>query len=391
MRTYRPRIELQSDLLNRGPWIYARQVKDPREEIEPGALVEILDSSGRFVGHGLYNPSSDIRLRVLSRGRKSALDHPRQFLQQRLAAADRLRKKVLRLPEVTDAYRVVHAEGDDLPGLIVDRLGGVLVCEYHALGFWKLRRDVQWALNELYPGFRTIHRVPGAARRAEGFEPEEEAEDVGEVEIHEHGLRFRPHPGLGHKTGFFCDQRENRRLVASLCGGAEVLDLCCNIGGFALHAAAAGARSVRGVDLDEVVLERAKASAKASGAEVEWIHADAFPFMRSELAAHRGSGVVVLDPHKIVPGKRMLEEGLKKYGDLNALALGCVRPGGILATFSCSGPVDLEAFVGMVFRSARRAERELRVLQVLGAGPDHPQRPDFPRSRYLKGLLLAVD
>jgi len=386
-----PTVELESDDLTRGPWIYARQVLEPRSEVLPGSLVEILDRSGRFVGHGLYNPLSDIRLRVISRGRKSDLDQPRQFLLRRLAAADRLRKKLLRLPDRTDAYRVVHAEGDDLPGLVVDRLGDVLVCEYHSLGFYELQDEIAWALGQLYPEARLVHRVPQSVRRQEGFDPAEEAQDVGEVEVSEDGVRYRLLPGQGHKTGFFCDQRDNRARVADFARDATVLDLCCNVGGFALHAARAGARRVRAVDLDEVVLERAAASAAANGLEVELRHADAFHVMREEQGAGRQTQVVVLDPHKIVRGKRQLEEGLTKYLDLNALALGCVRPGGVLATFSCSGAVEMADFAGVVFRAARRAGRELRVLEVLGAAPDHPQRPDFPRSRYLKGLLLAVD
>lgn len=391
MKATRPQIELDSDDLSRGPWIYGRQVLEPREEVEAGSLVEVIDRSGRFVGHALYNPFSDIRLRVLSRGKKSDLDQPRQFLLRRLASADRVRKKLLGLPRRTNAYRVVHAEGDDLPGLIVDRFDDVLVCEYHSLGFYEWQDDVAWALNELYPGARIVHRVPLSVRKAEGFDPAEEAADLGEIEIEEDGVRFRLHPGRGHKTGFFCDQRDNRAKVASFCEGAHVLDLCCNIGGFSLHAMRAGARRVRAVDLDEVVLERAEASAQANEMDVEFIHADAFHVMRDEIGAGRTSQVVVLDPHKIVRGKRMLEDGLAKYLDLNALALGCVRPGGLLATFSCSGAVELHEFVGTVFRAARRAGREMRVLEVLGASPDHPQRPDFPRSRYLKGLLLAVD
>lgn len=392
MKVSLPQIELDTDELSRGPWIYARQVRLPRDEVPAGALVEIHDATGRFVGHGLYNPDSDITLRVLSRGRKSDLDHPRRFLLERLASADRLRKKRLELPKRTDAYRVVHAEGDDLPGLIVDRLGDVLVCEYHARGFYELREEVAWALGQLYPEHRLVHRVPKAARNQENFDPLEEPEDVGEVEVVEDGVRFRVLPGAGHKTGFFCDQRENRLRVASFCEGADVLDLCCNIGGFALHAAVAGARRVRAVDLDEVVLERAEASRAANGATVELYHDDAFDFMRAE-RGKRGGGanVVILDPHKIVRGKRELEQGLNKYLDLNALAFECVKPGGLLATFSCSGAVELTEFVGTVFRAARRAGRDLRVLETFEAGPDHPQRPDFPRSRYLKGLLLAVD
>jgi len=391
MKKQRPSIELDTDDLGRGPWIYGRQVPPPAESIEPGSIVEILDASRRFIGFGLYNPFSDIRIRVISRGRKSDLDNLRQFLLQRLASADRLRKRLLDLPRNTDAYRVVHAEGDDLPGLVVDRLGNTLVCEYHSLGFYELQEDIAWALGELYPGAHIIHRVPRGARSAEGFDPAEEPDEVAEVEIVEHGVRFRLLPGVGHKTGFFCDQRDNRQKVASYCKGADVLDLCCNIGAFALHAKQAGARSVRAVDLDEVVLERAEASRAANDLDVEFLHADVFHVMRDEVRKGSTSRVVILDPHKIVPGKRYLEEGLHKYGDLNTLALGCVRPGGLLATFSCSGAVELQEFVGMVFRAARRAERDIRVLEVLGAGPDHPQRPEFPRSRYLKGLLLAVD
>ncbi len=391
MKASLPTVELLTDELSRGPWIFARQVRPASGEVPPGALVELRDASGRYVGHGLYNPASDIAVRVLSRGRRSELERPRRFLLQRLAAADRLRRKLLRLPERTDAYRVVHAEGDDLPGLVVDHFAGVLVCEHHARGFYELREDVGWALVQLYPGCRVVHRVPRTARLQEGFEPEEEGGELEEHEIVEDGVRFRILPGAGHKTGFFCDQRENRRRVASFCAGADVLDLCCNIGGFSLHAKAAGARRVRAVDLDEVVLERAVASRDANGLEVEFFHEDAFDFMRAERARGSASQVVVLDPHKIVKGKRELERGLVKYLDLNALALECVRPGGLLATFSCSGAVELSDFAGVVFRAARRAGRELRVLETLQAAPDHPQRPDFPRSRYLKGLLLAVD
>ncbi len=398
MNSTPPTVELATDELSRGPWIFARQVRPPEGDVPPGSLVELRDASGRFVGHGLYNPASDIAVRVLSRGRRSDLARPRRFLLQRLASADRLRRKLLRLPERTDAYRVAHAEGDDLPGLVVDHFAGVLVCEHHARGFYELREDVAWALGQLYPGARVVHRVPRTARLQEDFEPEDEpgadgAEDneVAEHEIVEHGVRFRIRPGAGHKTGFFCDQRENRLRVAGFCGGADVLDLCCNIGGFALHAAAARARRVRAVDLDEVVLERAAASRDANGLDVELFHMDAFDFLREERARGGGAQVVVLDPHKIVKGRRELERGLVKYLDLNALALECVRPGGLLATFSCSGAVELADFAGVVFRAARRAGRELRVLETLQAAADHPQRPDFPRSRYLKGLLLAVD
>ncbi|MBM3977049.1 MAG: class I SAM-dependent rRNA methyltransferase [Planctomycetes bacterium] len=391
-----PCVRLCGDELPRGPWGYARSVEGPRGgDVEPGALVEVEDASGRFVGHALYNHNSDIALRWLSRGKKSALARPGQFLLERIAAADRLRRKTLRLQEVTDSWRIVHGEGDDLPGLIIDKLGPVLSIEYHALGFWRLRREVEAALGQLYPGHPIHARVPEAAARSERIAPRELDElralpPAPEIDVVEHGLAFPVRPAAGHKTGWFCDQRDNRQRIAALARGRDVLDLCCNAGGFALFAARAGARAVRAVDLDEVALERAERAGRRAGLSVRFQHADAFDVLRA-IAPNERPDLIVLDPHKLVANRAELESGLHRYADFNALAVGALRPGGLLATFSCSGAVDLSTFVGVVFSSARRAERDLRLLSILEAGPDHPQRPDFARSRYLKGLLLAVD
>ncbi len=390
-----PRIRLHTDRLPTGPWIFARQV--PYQETPPdGTLVEVVDHAERFVGHGLYNGSSDIRVRLISRGKRSELDHPRDFLLRRLAAAARLRRKTLRLPEVTDAWRVAHAEGDDLSGLIVDHLGEALVCEYHSLGFFRLREELTWALGELFPGARVLHRVPRSARGREGFQQRDleelDRQENLEVEIHEHGLAFPVTPGTGHKTGWFCDQRDNRRRIAALARDRSVLDLFCNAGGFALQAARAGAREVTAVDLDEVALERAERARDRAGlGQVRLRHADAFDLLREVCRAKRRPELIVLDPHKLVRGKAGLDEGRRKYLDLNTLGIEALAPGGLLATFSCSGALDLPTFLGTVFQAARRAERGVRLLEVLGAAPDHPQRPAFSRSRYLKGAILAVD
>ncbi len=386
-------IELDTDELPRGPWIFGRQVREPAQDVEPGALVFVHDASQRFVGHALYNPNSDIRLRFLARGRKNELDRPRDFLLRKLRSADDLRRKVLKLEEQGDVYRIVHAEGDELSGLIVDRLGEVLVCEYHSLGFWRLRDEIESALGELYPKFRVVHRVPPSAARAEGIDDREldDQEELGESVIHENGLAFSVLPAAGHKTGWFCDQRDNRRRVASYANGRDVLDLCTNHGGFALNAARAGARSVKAVDLDEVVLERAKKSAELNRLKIDFRHVDAFDYLRSLKSSTARPGLVVLDPHKLIASRDRIEEGLRKYSDWNALALACVRPGGLFASFSCSGPLDDHAFVGMLFQAARRAEREVKLLEQMGAAPDHPQRPEFSRSRYLKGALFWVE
>jgi 23S rRNA (cytosine1962-C5)-methyltransferase len=389
----RPSVRLATDELPSGPWVFSRQL-GATGNARDGDLVEVRDASNRFVGHALFNGRSDISLRFLSRGKKSDLDRPREFLMRRLRDADRLRRHTLRLAEVTDAYRVAHAEGDDLPGLIVDRLGPALVCEHHALGFWRLRREVDWALGEIYPDLRVVHRVAKTAAKAEQIDPAEiEAEPAEpfEVEIGERGLRYPVAPGERHKTGWFCDQRDNRVRVGELARGRSVLDLCCNGGGFALQAAAHGAREVTGVDLDEVALERARRAAELNTLRARFVHADAFDFLRE--VAQRGErfGVVVVDPHKMIASKQAYDAGLDKYLDLNALALRCAAPGALVATFSCSGLLPESGFVGVLFQAARRAGRGLRLLGLLGAGPDHPQRPEFSRSRYLKGVLAAID
>lgn len=407
------KVHLAIERVPQGPWIYARLMDDwagdrgygsgrgsggghPAGDPPPedGSIVEVIDGAGRFCGHGLYNSTSDIRVRMLSHGRRTDLDRPREFLRRRIASALRLRKRLLRLDTVTDAFRVVHAEGDDLSGLIVDKLGDALVCQYHSLGFWNLRSDVEAVLRELLPDHSVLHRFAKNARNGEGFpdrESGEEGDDVQPRAITEYGVRFIVHPGRSHKTGWFCDQRENRRRIASLSEGRDVLDLCCHAGGFAIPAALAGARSVTAVDLDEEPLERAAVSAKENGVDVKFVHADAFNVLRDVLDSKRRPGVVILDPHKLAKGKRDLEEAKVKYRDLNALGIAAAAPGGLVATFSCSGALDLPSFAGLVFQAARRAEREVRLLETLGASSDHPQRPDFGRSRYLKGLLLAVD
>jgi 23S rRNA (cytosine1962-C5)-methyltransferase len=391
----RPVVELADGPPPRGPWVYGRRVRPRGSEPAPGELVEVVDVEDRFLGHALYNGGSDVRLRWIARGKRSAMDRPAQRVLELLSRADRLRRRTLRLDRHSDAYRIAHAEGDDLPGLIVDRLGSALVCEYHSLGWWRLRGHVEDALAQLYPDLAVHHRVPRSALDAERF-PQDERRAIDslpaprEVEITEHGLRYPVVPGGGHKTGWFCDQRENRRRVAEHAEGRTVLDICCNAGGFSLHAARAGARRVVGVDLDEVALARAERAAERNGLDVEWVHQDGFDTLRELEAGGAHFNLVVLDPHKLARGRGDVEPALRRYADWNALAIGRLARGGLLATFSCSGAVPLERFLGTVFSAARRAGREVQLLEVLGAGPDHPQTPDWARSRYLKGALLTA-
>lgn len=386
-----PVVELVTDEIFPGPWVYRRHV-GPVVAVDDGDLVEVQDASGRFCGHALYNGGSNITLRWLHRGRKSELRRVTDFLETKLRRADRLRRKALRLEASTNAYRICHAEGDGLSGLIVDRLGDTLVVEHHALGFWRLREEIERALARIYPDFRILHQVPRVARKIEDFDPpEERVDDDRPLELEENGIRWSLPVGSGHKTGWFCDQRDNRLRVAELCRGRKVLDLCTNLGGFALQAAKAGARSVEAVDLDEKVLWLAEEAGHRNGLDVEFVHADLFDRLRAAEDRREEWDVVILDPHKVVASKQALDRGKRTYMDMNSLAMGRVRAGGLFATFSCSGAVERSMFIGWVFAAARRAERSVRLLASLEAAPDHPQDPDHPRSTYLKGAILSIE
>jgi 23S rRNA (cytosine1962-C5)-methyltransferase len=212
------------------------------------------------------------------------------------------------------------------------------------------------------------------------------------VVITEHGVRFRAAPGTKHKTGFFADQRDNRLWLSALVGGKRVLDLCCNSGGFAIHAATRGdAAEVVGVDLDEEILGIAEGNAKLNRTRVRFVQADIFPWLREAQARANLFDVVVLDPAKMTRDREQVIPALKKYLDMNKLALGVVKPGGLFLTCSCTGLVSEEQFLDMLRRAAFYAGRSVQVLKVTGAGPDHPFYAHVPESRYLKAVFCRVD
>lgn len=375
---------------------------------KPGDVVNIYDKDGGLFGRGLFNPRSQIAVRVLSAG-DAAIDD--EFWRQRLRAAIELRR-TLRIEESTDAYRLVHAEGDGLSGLVVERYADVLAFELFSLGivqrFELLARIVA---EELGPPsrldrvgavpspWRVVYRVDERSASIEGV-PERcrsgvatgtDAQRLGEVTIRENGVRFRVDVVRGHKTGFFCDQRENRRRLAALCRDARVLDLCCYTGGFALAAKLlGGAREVTAVDLDEDAVGLARQNANLNQARVQFVHADAFAYMRQMLENGREYDVVVLDPPKLAPTRADLEDALRTYYDLNRLAVRLVRRSGLMLSCSCSGLVTPHAFAEMLQRAARNAGRRLQVFDRTGAGPDHPVAIECPESEYLKAFWLRV-
>jgi 23S rRNA (cytosine1962-C5)-methyltransferase len=382
-----PTIRLKSDRAPGHPWVWSAQVHKPENRLPPGSVVEIQDAKGRFIGHGFWNGHARIALRLLSTDPTEAIDA--EWIASRIHRAVQLRRELLQLDRVSDAWRVVHSEGDGLSGLIVDRYANTLVIEYFAAGMWKFREAIHVALLVHFPGAQLYWFAESHVQKQESFDCR--SGDVpAAFEVHEHGLRFHAAPGSGHKTGFFADQRDNRQRFAELARGRRVLDLCCNAGGFAVHAMAGGAREAVGVDMDAGILEVARANAAANKVDVRFEQADIFDWLRNAVANGETYDAVILDPAKLTRDRSKVFDALKKYFAMNRLALDVIPPGGLLLTCSCTGLVSEADFQEMLRRVALNAGREIQILETRGAGADHPVRSDVPEGRYLKAVFCQV-
>jgi 23S rRNA (cytosine1962-C5)-methyltransferase len=387
------------------PFVYRKMVRAADDAARPGDIVHVYDKAGTLFGRGLYNPHSQIVVRMLTWGDEPVDD---AFWRSRLSRALHFRSQ-LGLDRHTDAYRLVHAEGDELSGLIVERFADTLVFEPFSLGMFQQRDRILPLLAELLgpptsldnpehaaTEWRVLIRADARVERLERFQAPALTKQLREgapdrVTIRENNIRFRVDFREGHKTGFFCDQRDNRRRFAALCDGADVLDLCCYTGGFSLAAKLLGnAREVTGVDLDEDMIAVAKDNANLNQTRIKFVYADVFTFLRQMLQNGRQFDAVVLDPPKLAIYRAEYREALAKYVDFNALAMQVVRPNGVLLTCSCSGLVSPSAFRESVHRAGQRAGRRVQLFDQTAAGPDHPVMLNCPESAYLKACWLRV-
>ncbi|MFP5374959.1 MAG: class I SAM-dependent rRNA methyltransferase [Gammaproteobacteria bacterium] len=387
-----PAVRLKNAWKSSHPWIFQRLVEKPAQRPKPGSIVDAWGVDGGFVGRGFYNGHSRIALRILETDPAVPVDAG--WFARRIGAAVALRREVLRLDEVSDAWRVVHSEGDGLSGLVVDRYADLLVVEFFSAGMYRHREWIYDALRAQFPGCRLHAFADEHVQKQESFDfrpwNSTGSEPVAPAVITEHGVKFRADPAGAHKTGFFADQRDNRQWLSRHVAGRRVLDLCCNTGGFAVYAAVRGAAEVVGVDIDGDVIEIAKGNARLNEVRPRFVQADIFPWLRDASNAGERYDVVVLDPAKMTRDRDQVIPALKKYLDMNRLALGVLAPGGLLATFSCTGLVSEEQFLDMLRRAAFYAGRTLQVLKVSGAGPDHPFLASVPESRYLKAVFCRV-
>ena len=374
------------------PFVYQKMVIGPCGAAKPGLgdLVRVVDRDGQFLGYGLWNPRSRISLRMLSR----EADPPGPaFWSRRIDQAIALRTEVLGLEKETDAYRVLHAEGDGLSGLIVDRFSDVLSVEIFSLAMYQRIGPILELLAGRLGTRHYLVRVDERVARQEDFpgRPLASPRLPKRVTIQEHGIRYRILLEEGHKTGFFCDQRDNRRELARFCEGQTVLDLCCYSAGFGLNAMLrGGAAEVTCVDLDEKAVAQARENANANNVRLSLVHADAFGYMRQMTINQRRYGVVVLDPPKLIADRKEVAAGKRKYFDLNRLAMGLVEPGGILLTCSCSGLLPADDFQALLRAAAWNAGRTAQLLALTSAAADHPIALDAPEGAYLKAAWLRM-
>jgi 23S rRNA (cytosine1962-C5)-methyltransferase len=373
-------------------FVYRKMVEGPvgAAAPNPGDLVRVVDRDGQHVGFALWNGRSQISLRFLSR---KETPPGQEFWSNRIDAAVALRTTILGLDRDTNAYRVVHAEGDGLSGLIVDRYDDVLSVEIFSLGMYQ---RIGPTLSPCAARLGTTHfRVNVSERVAlqEDFSGRGLATPQlpPRVTIHEHGIRYRIHFEEAHKTGFFCDQRDNRRELARFCADRTVLDLCCYTGGFGLNALIRGkAREVICVDLDEKAVALARENGNANQVRLEVVHADAFGYLRQMGVNAKTFGVIVLDPPKLIADREEIAPGKRKYFDLNVMAMKLVEPGGLLLSCSCSGLLDAPEFLALLRAAARNAGRHVQLLSLAGAAADHPVALDAPEGAYLKAAWLRV-
>jgi 23S rRNA (cytosine1962-C5)-methyltransferase len=396
-----PRVQVKSPTSH--PFLYRKRMGDIAPGIRDGELVQVTHGSGTVLGYGFYNSKAEIAVRMLSLG-PDPIDAA--FWDALLSRAVNLRTNFLRLNEQTDTYRLIHAEGDGLSGLVVDRYGDTLSAEVYSLA---MLQRVDAILERLAAACGTKHwriRTAPQVHGQEGFvggEPRMSAEAPDRVTVQEFGTRFRVEFAGGHKTGFFCDQRDNRRQLAAFCRDRSVLDVCCYTGGFAVQAKKLGqAREVTAVDLDEVPLEIAKDNANLNQVRVHYVHADAYAYMRDMIRNGRKYEVVILDPPKLIRNRLELEAGIRAHFDLNRLAMQLVEPGGLLLTCSCSGLLDEPTFLRLLHSAAQKAvpqgseidlSRPGRTLQILaktGASADHPVTATCPETEYLRAMWLRV-
>ncbi|MBI3990888.1 MAG: class I SAM-dependent rRNA methyltransferase [Candidatus Omnitrophica bacterium] len=372
------------------PWIYRSMIKSADGNPEPGEVIKIKSSRGRFLGMGLYNPKSEITVRVITHN-----DEPvdKEFLKNRILTANSKRKEI---PEKTNAYRIISSEADFLPGLIVDRYGEILSIQTLSLGMEKFKEIIADLLIEL-TGIENIYeRNDAPVRKMEGLEITKgilRGNFTPRTDVIENNIVFGVDLESGHKTGLYCDQRENRQALKEIVYGKEVLDCFCYTGGFGLYAKHYGASKALGIDISESAIKMASENLrknKMDDSTVAFETGNGFDALRKFDKEKREFDVIILDPPSFTKNRESLEGAIRGYKEINLRALKILRPGGYLITFSCSYYINEELLLDIITSAAKDAHRPAFLVRILKQSLDHPVLLTVPETYYLKGFIIQT-
>ena len=385
--------EREKSLLRRHPWVFAGAVAKIKGRCQLGDTIDIVSASGKWLARAAYSPHSQIRARVWTFDRNESVDNA--FFCRRIEQAKLQRQTVIDAAQ-TDAYRLIAGESDGLPGVTIDVYGNVVVLQLLSAGAEKQRDKIIWAVKRFYPDAIIHERSDVAVREKEGLEQRVEtlAGDLPkEVIITENGVKIIVDLVNGHKTGFYLDQRDNRRITAQYAHDNEILNCFSYTGTFGAYALSQGASKVTNVDVSQNALDTAQrniAINELDTGKCECVQADVFELLRQYKEQQRQFDLVILDPPKFVDSKASLKRASRGYKDINLYGIHAVRKGGFLATYSCSGLMPADLFQKIVADAALDAGREIKILHRLSQAPDHATSGNYPEGYYLKGLLCQV-
>ena len=375
-------------------WIFSGALQQPPTWIEAGGLLDVKSATGKFVARGYYNSATDIAIRILTRESEEAIDEA--FLRRRVRQALELRQVFD--PDVTNAYRLINAEGDGLPGLVVDRYAEVLVAQIHTAGMERLRSQVIEALMDESGTHGILLRNDGQSRQREGLKLEEPVVAAGvvptRVTVRENNVLFEVDPWEGQKTGFFLDQRDKRQALRKYSRGKRVLNCFSYTGGFSVYAALSSSETgVVSVDISTPAIEAAHQHFVLNGLDPslhEFHIANMFDYLEEAHLDGEQFDVVVLDPPAFAKTQGARTSALKAYRRLNQLGMEVLKPGGILLSCSCSGAVGMDDLLGVLAQSAQRLGRSVQLLESYTHGVDHPIHLAMPETSYLKAVFCRV-
>ena len=379
----------QKKLLQGHPWVYGNEIERVEGETVDGELVTVVDFRGRYMGVGFYNSRSLITVRLLTHRSEEITD---ELIASRVKAACDYRRFVMNRPG-TDSCRLIYGEADRLPGVIADRFGDVIVLQVLALGMEKYTQVIADALIACEKPKCLLLQNDDAIRRKEGMECFTKVLSGGlpeETVIHENGIKLSVDVKGGQKTGYFLDQKDNHLFVRQFCRDARVLDCFSYIGGFALNAAAAGAKEVTAVDISENAVELIKRNAELNGAAINTVCANCFDFLRQQVKEKQKYDVIVLDPPAFTKAHANMANACRGYKEIALSAMRMLPAGGVLATHSCSYHMPEDVFVNTVFSAAQDLHRQVRVITLRRQDIDHPVLAGYPESHYLKSLWLQM-